>query len=290
MRKWDWSRKPGLYWRMPVSFGPFPGPRQTFEGRPRSSAQSTFTIASIKFKTSRTILENLFPSSSFRFKSPGTVAYASFSQTTLDKMEWLGGSGYRYFGLYIHGVEYVQNDGQVLEGTFLPILFEDLTDPIISGREELGIPKLYCSIDLWRRNSSYWIQAGWQGASFGKFALDGLREVSLGDDKGTIGGEDDHGIFSYKYVPAVGQRGKADVEYAIFVPHAEEAKAVESKVQKVYKADRASVSLDPLHWEALPTLYHIISRLAEIPVYEVVEAKVVEGVGVPNFSSARRID
>jgi hypothetical protein len=289
-RKWDWSRKPNLYWRMPVSFGPFPGPRQTFEGKPRVAIHSTFTTASVKFRTSRTLLHNLFPSASFRFKGPGTVAYASFSQTTLNKMEWLGGSGYRHLGLYIHGVEYVTKGGQTLDGTFLPILFESLTDPIVSGREELGMPKLYCALDIWRREKSYRVQASWQGANFGSLALEGLREVDPSTDKGTIGGEDDQGIFAYKYIPKVGERGQADVEHATFVPHAEEAKVVPSTVRKVYKADKASVSFEGLDWEALPTLHHVISRLAEIPIYEVVSAKVVEGTGVPDVSSARRID
>jgi hypothetical protein len=45
------------------------------------------------------------------------VAYASFSQTTLNKMEWLGGSGYKHIGLYIHGVEYVKKNGDVISGT-----------------------------------------------------------------------------------------------------------------------------------------------------------------------------
>ncbi|KAM0259176.1 hypothetical protein ACHAPA_010852 [Fusarium lateritium] len=289
-RIWDWARKPHLYWRMPISFGPFPGPRQTFTGEARNATESTFTTASIKFKTSRTLLQNLFPSTSFRFKSPGTVAYASFSQTTLNKMEWLGGSGYRHIGLYIHGVQYVQKDGTVRDGTFLPILFESLTDPIVSGREELGMPKLYCSVDIWKRTNSYRIQTGWQGVQFGSFTLEGLKETSPGASKGTIGGEDDEGIFAYKYIPKVGDRGQADVQHATFVPHAEESKVVPSKVLKVHTAEKASFEFDSHDWEALPTLHHVISRLAEIPVYEILGGKVVEGVGVPDVSSARRIE
>lgn len=129
--------------RMPIAFGPMPGPRQTVFGKSRESTESTFTTgkhhlinslpfqffetkhsliilaASIKFKTSRTLLQNLFPpnSTSYRFKSPGTVAYASFSQTTLNKMDWLGGSGYKHIGLYIHGVEYVKKNGDIISGT-----------------------------------------------------------------------------------------------------------------------------------------------------------------------------
>ncbi|EFX04464.1 FAD-binding domain containing protein [Grosmannia clavigera kw1407] len=279
VRKWEWKRKPHLYWRMPVSFGPFPGPRQTFEGLPRTATQSTFVTASVKFKTSRTMLQNLFPSVSFRFKSPGTVAHASFSQTTLNGMEWLGGGGYRHLGLYIHGVEYVTKSGAVLDGTFLPLLFENLTDPIVSGREELGMPKLYCSIDVWRRAASYRIQAGWEGASFGSIVLKDLVEADPASTKGTIGGEDDQGLFAYKYIPRVGERGCADVEHATFVPHAEEARVVSSRVVRMFETSKASVSFEALDWESLPTLHHVVSRLAEIPIYEVIGAKVVEGLG-----------
>lgn len=291
-RKWDWARKPNLYWRMPVSFGPFPGPRQTFDGVPRIATHSTFTTASVKFKTSRTLLQNLFPSAQFRFKSPGTVAYASFSQTTLNKMQWLGGGGYRHIGLYIHGVQFLKKNGDIVNGTYMPVLFESLTDPITSGREELGMPKLYCSIDVYRRAHSYRIQTGWEGAQFGTVALEGLTEVDASTEKGTIGGEDDDGIFAYKYMPRVGrsERGKADVEHATFVPHAEEAKVVPSRVERVFKADSASIHFDGLDWDALPTLHHVVERLAEIPIYEVVAAKVVHGVGVPDVSSAAKIE
>ncbi|KAL1894197.1 hypothetical protein Sste5346_005983 [Sporothrix stenoceras] len=289
-RKWDWARKPHLYWRMPVSFGPMPGPRQTYEGVPRTATHSTFTTASIKFKTSRTLLQNLFPSESFKFKTPGTVAYASFSQTTLNKMEWLGGSGYRHLGLYLHGVQFTKKNGEVLNGTYLPLLFESLTDPIVSGREELGMPKLYCSIDLYRRATSYRIQAGWEGANFGMLSLEDLHEDDAASEHGTIGGEADDGIFAYKYIPRVGDRGKADVQHATFVPHAQESKVVPSKVERVWRAGKASIKFDGLDWDALPTLHHIVSRLAEIPIYEVISAKVVSGVGVPDVSSAIRID
>lgn len=289
-RKWDWARKPDLYWRMPVSFGPMPGPRQDFQGKPRVAVQSSFTTASLKFKTSRTLLENLLPAASFKFKSPGTVAYASFSQTTLDKMEWLGGTGYRHFGLYIHGVAFTKKNGDVLNGTYLPILFESLTDPIVSGREELGMPKLYCSLDVYRRTSCYRIQAGWRGARFCAMALEGLQGDDPASEHGTIGGEADDGILAYKYIPRVGERGKADIEHATFVPHAQESEVVPSIVHSVARASKASVTFDALDWEALPTLHHIVSRLAEIPIYEVISAKVVSGIGVPDVSSARRID
>ncbi|KAF4625093.1 hypothetical protein G7Y89_g13079 [Cudoniella acicularis] len=275
--KWLRAKNPGVYWRSPVAFGPSPGPRQDILGKDQPSLQQTFVTASIKFKTSRTFLQNLFPTASFKFQSHGTVAYASFSVTTLGNMTWLGGGGYNHFGLYIHGVTYTKADGSVINGTYMPVLFENLADPIITGRDELGMPKIYCAIDTHRRKHGYHMSAGWQGAKFCDFHLEGLEEVDASGTKGTIGGEDDEGILVYRYVPKVGIRGEADVEYPVVVPHKEESKKVPSTVKSVSVAKKASIKFDKLDQEALPTVHYVVSVLADIPCYEVVSAKVVEG-------------
>lgn len=296
-KRWKWSQKPNMYWRMPTAFGPFPGPRQDAYGRSlQEGPQRTFSTVSVKFKTSRTYLETLFPNSSFRFKSPSSVCQASLSMTELDKMAWLGGNGYRHIGLYIHGVEYVRKDGSTIPGTYMPVLFESLADPIVSGREELGMPKLFCDVDVHRRGGSVRVAASWRGAKFIDLAVTDLREDDPASEAGTIGGEDDHGILVWRYIPAVGQPGVADAEYAVVVPHAEEEpRATVKQVRRAPLAAQgkkagARVEMDGLDWEALPTLHHVAAALAKVPIYEIVSAKVVEGTGVPDVSAARRIE
>lgn len=304
-KKWKWSQKQNMYWRMPTGFGPFPGPRQDAYGRSlQDGPQRTFTTTSIKFKTSRTYLETLFPTSQFRFISPATVCEASLSVTELDNMQWLGGKGYRHLGLYIHGVEYVRKDGGgggggTVSGTHLAVLFENLTDPIVSGREELGMPKLFCDIDVDRTATSVHVTASWRGAKFIDMEITDLKEEEeeqKDEAEGTIGGEADYGILVWRYIPAVGQPGKADAEYAVVVPHAEED--IKGTVKKVLRAPAAQgdskvaagVQMEGLDWTRLPTLHHVADALAKIPVYTIVSAKVVEGSGVPDVSAARRIE
>jgi hypothetical protein len=277
---------------MPIAFGPMPGPRQNILGAARNADESTFKTASIKFKTSRTLLQNLFPrnTTSCRFKSPGTVAYASFSQTTLDKMDWLGGTGYHHIGLYIHGVEYVKKDGEIINGTYMPVLFESLADPIMSGREELGMPKLYSGIDVFAREKSHRISTSWQGANWGQFTLEGLHEVNPTSNTENVSVEANDGMFTYRYMPQVGRdnKGTAEAEYPVFVPFAQDHPKPVTK--RVRQATTARFEMDAFDWEALPTLHHVISRLAELPVYEIVGAKVVDGVGVHDVGAAMRIE
>jgi hypothetical protein len=298
LRKWEWENKKGLLWRMPTSFGPMPGPRQDFYGRPRDGSKAKFTTASVKFKSSRTVLENLFPNEKLKFAVADTAAYATFSVTQLDNLEWLGGRGYSHFGLYIHGVQYTKDNGDTVVGTYLPVLFENLADPILSGREELGFPKLYCDLDLKKSDQDWTLDAGWMSSKFCSLKITGLEHspVANGDSAPqTAASAKEEGMFFTKYVPATSslgskERGQADVEYTAFLPNDEGASAVEKKIEKTLKASSAEIEFDALDWKALPTLHHIVERLKEVPVYKVVEAKVVEGTGVGDVSAARRAE
>ncbi|TEA16484.1 FAD-dependent monooxygenase OpS4 [Colletotrichum sidae] len=289
--KYLWSKKKDLYWRMPVGFGPFPGPRQDALGRRQpADLDRTFTTLSVKFLTSRTLLETILPTDSFRFKDPGTVCAVSLSATRLNHMSWLGGGGYNHLGLYVHGIEYVKRDGSAISGTHLAVLFESLADPIVSGREELGMPKLFCDIDFETHATTARVRASWRGTQFADVELKKLMRDGPDTEHGTIGGEADYGILTYRYIPSVGEPGKADAEYACVVPHEQEARDVPATVHAVSRSPDVSVKLEGHDWERLPTLHHVARFLAEMPVYDYVSAKVVEGTGVPNVSSARRIE
>ena len=303
LREHLWSRQSSSYWRMPMVWGPMPGPRQDFAGRPHDGNGQRFWTASIRFRTSRTLLQSLFPYNQFRFTSPGTNCFATFSCTKLDGMDWLGGTGYNHVGLYLHGVQYTKKNGEVVNGTYIPILFENLTDPIVSGREELGMPKLYSTIDITQSLNSCKIETGWQGRQWGRFSLHGLGSEPVDPTASAIFGKDsssgsqDDGLFVYRYMPSVGRsnKGKAESEYPVFVPHKDDRKAgepgtVQPQIQQAWKATSASFSIDGLDWERLPTLHHVVSRLAEVPCYEVIEGKIIEGLGVSDVSMAIRLE
>ncbi|KAF2003492.1 FAD/NAD(P)-binding domain-containing protein [Amniculicola lignicola CBS 123094] len=288
LRKYLWAKRPNAYWRMPTSFGPMPGPRQDVLGQRRSGKEARYSTASITFRTSRTVLQNLFPTEAFKFSSPATSVLATFSISTLSSLEWLGGKGYTHLGLYIHGVEYKNAAGDITRGTYLPILFENLADPIVSGREELGMPKLYCEIDVKQTANDWGLTAGWMGAKFCDISISGL-DVSQAHETLTPRSS---GLLWYKYVPTSGvvngkeSRG-SDAEYGVLLPSAEEAK-VEKEVGKTL-IGKGGIKFNKLDWNSLPTLHHVIERLEEIPLYGIVEAKLVEGRGVSDVAAAIRL-
>ena len=306
-REEQWSQQPPSYYRMPTVFGPMPGPRQTHFGEPHEPAPR-YTTASITYKSSRACLETFLPapneSHSYRISSPGTEAYCTFSQTTLTNLAWLGGGNrgtYNHFGLYIHNVSCTVGDASKTEtGSFVPILFENRTDPILSGREELGMPKLFSYIDVERSpfDKSHLVFTKWGGEVWAEFELHDLVE-NAGQTQHTAtdvpidlqGG--DGAMLFHRYIPKVGRdfKGQAEVEYPVLVPGygVEEGQAAVPK--RTWHTRDANIHFNPRDWEAFPTLHHIISRLAEIPLLEMVTAKVVEGdgFGSPDLGNARRI-
>lgn len=295
LREWKWSRAPKAYRRMPVAFGPLPGPRQDHLGNARDWTQSTFSTASIKIKTSRTLLRGLLPPQ-FKFVSADSVCFATFSLSSLGNLEWLGGNGYAHFGLYIHGVESIKSNGDKVTGTYLPVLFENLADPIISGREELGMPKVYSSLDVTREGDSLHLRAGWMGNKFLDFSLTGLGEETLPAEVQHPGGPPpvkEAGLLLHKQIPTTASkdaqgRGQSDADYVVFLANEDEAKAPR-EVERTLVAKGSEIKFDALDWQKLPTLHHIIERLQEIPIYEVVDAKLVEGRGGSDVRSASRL-
>ena len=221
-------------------------------------------------------------------------------------MPWLGGGGYKYFGLWIHGVQYTKKDGGKVVGSLLVVLLESLADPIITGREELGMPKLFCDIEIDSATTEATsIQCSWRGAPFLRMRLDGLGEIR-GDQQQQVdnGGRDDEaktrplaapvnvdaGTMFYRYVPAVGKQGEADAAYAVLVRDHDESSAVARQVERVCHSQSSRLEFMEGDWTSFPTLHHVAAAFAEIPVYGIIEGKMEEGRGVDDLSHAERIE
>lgn len=269
-------------WSMPITFGPMPGPRQTFNSR--KSDDSNFTRWCVRFKTSRTLLLNLLPRHFISFVGPGSIAQVSFSHTTFSNVSWLGGQGYDELGFYVHGVQCTKADGSNLPGSFLAVMFTNAADAIANDREELGIPKIFCDLEAKREDSSkYAVKASWRGTEFAEIRLhDQVNGFSVAKTSSTNGSRNDAveavpSVFTHRYIPAVANKGKPIADCIVCLPTNSDRSRNEEMT------DRAGSFGATIKWNAhneqrLPTLHHIVQRLAELPIYEIVKTTVIEGV------------
>ena len=305
------SSKHAYRYRQPLSFGPAPGPRQPL-GAPMdalSYSKQNQDVYTIRFKTSRTFLQTLFPTSQFTFTSPGTVAQASIICCSLKNMTWLGDTGYNHCGLYIHGVTYTKRNGEKVGGTFMPMLWENLTDPIVTGRDEIAAPKMGCDIDISTSDPVNSVKLGWRGTVFLEMHIDTKEQF---EDVVPKPAPDD-GILLYRYVPAVGEPGKADAEYAVFDPYNPDEWDGTTKKGALslngshstppgppsfppsfsasapeYKGN-SKLAISAGSWNTLPTFHNVTRELANIPIYNILEAKVERVDKVGDVRGARRI-
>ena len=260
------------YYRMPIGFGPFPGPRQIpFPGKRDSANSPRRTLAAVTFETDLKAVGALLPCGF----SP-SIATVTVEVQHLEGIDWLANRGYSTLGVKFP-VEY-KGTTEHLEGDFLAVLWENLADPIISGREELGYSKLWCDIqDTVKSSNSRKFSAIWLGHQFFTMELSNLREST----KPPI---PRRALLHYKYIPKTGCPGHADAAYAVVTP----AHNPNIKIEKHLVAE-GSFKFVRSEWAELPTLFHIVNALADLPLLRFKSACLTVSRGGKDLSDQRII-
>ncbi|OAA53637.1 Acetoacetate decarboxylase beta barrel domain protein [Niveomyces insectorum RCEF 264] len=296
--------------RMPLGYGPMPGPRQTVKGVAHDGwDQSSVRTATITFQAPKNQLSSFLPHPCFHIDNGSAdddLATASFTFTELHNLPWLAGRGYNLSGLYIHDVV-CRGADETVGGKYLSVLFENRADPIVSGREELGYAKVFASLDAVQDAGdgvdTFAARIGWEGAVFGDIKLTGLSDVpprihanaetaaaatagwpSSSSSSSSV----PQGVLHYKYIPRTGCPGEADVEYPTFCAAPPQSQPT-SVGDKVLVAKHASLSFRALGFADLPTLHHIAAKLADIDIRAIVDARIVESRGATDLRDQRAI-
>lgn len=240
---------PGYTYRMPVAFGPLPGPRQLLPGCAPRAGEASIRTFTLRFVSTAEALGELLPPC---FELAGepivTVEY-----TELSDVPWLAGRGYHTFAIKLPA----RFDGrrERVTGSFVAVVWENMADPIITGRDELGYAKLYAHLrSTPEGQDAHRCAASWDGHVFAELELDGITEVPpepapQGD-----------GVLNFRYVPSVDAGSEPDSMGPVLTP------AV-GGVEVVRQATAAGrVRFVRSSWEQLPTFYTIVNALERLPV------------------------
>ncbi|SVB66638.1 uncharacterized protein METZ01_LOCUS219492, partial [marine metagenome] len=193
--------QPGKMYMMPTHFGPSMGPRQGPEGRTFECEDNPKTTSiSVNFLTNREQLEELLPE---KFEV-GAEPVVSVSASYMKEIEWLAGRGYNILGVSFPVTFNGEQDRA--EGRLLTVLWENLCDPILTGREQLGFSKIYCELPeptvLYEETCCI---ASWLGFKFMDMKLTNMIPVPLNPSPSltTEQPNDDilKGTLHYKYMP-----------------------------------------------------------------------------------------
>ncbi|MBN4075599.1 MAG: hypothetical protein COA71_14035 [SAR86 cluster bacterium] len=266
----------GKMYRMPTHFGPSLGPRQVPDGRKLDHLNTPNTTSiSVSFRSNPEQLEALLPDCFTLGDEPIVTILAS----EMKNVDWLAGRGYSMIGVSFPA-QFSGKKDQV-KGEFLCVLFENMCEPIITGREELGFSKVYCEIsDPVISDTRAKVSASWQGFQFLDINVGKLRESSIENNGSKVGSNE--GTLHYKYMPKTEEWGSADVEYPTFFP----ASSDHSRVNK-YLTGEGELCWNKAQWEDLPTLFNIVNTLASLEVIEYTGASLTYTVGAKNLRKQR---
>jgi Acetoacetate decarboxylase (ADC) len=245
----------GRLYRMPTHFGPAPGPRQMPPEANSDPSQSPHkTLVAASFLTDAAALDQHLPE---RFSLLGEpVVTVEFHQMT--KIDWLAGRGYTMIHVWWPAT-FAGTQGPV-NGRFLAVMWENLADPIISGREEIGHPKLYAEIpDLRISGGAYFCEARWLAFKFLELEVGALRDP-VPANAPQIPSD---GTLMLKYMPRTGEWGEADVCQVTFTPAGNSGATVDRR-----QVGTGAVRFRRTKWVDLPTMHHVVHALADLPVRE----------------------
>lgn len=289
---------PASRYRMPIMFGPAPGPRQHPEGRmwtPEEAGRMNAQWMKVSYRTDPAKLEKLLPAGfSLRGEPIVSVSCAWFKN-----LYWLAGRGYGILSVDFP-VTY-QGKSERHDGALCPIIWEGSPDAIMTGREELGFPKMFA-----RFSDIEWDEvaggascyAAWFEHRFFDIELTELTEEVNPEKKlpGSGGGAQMY----YKYMPrtSIGGREGADIAY---VTSSAAAPGTGGSVANINFDEfdfrrwtgKGVVNWHRATWEQLPLSFHIVNGIADLDILEYIDAEMVEfsgpGIGVA-MNSQRAIE
>lgn len=270
---------PKLMYMMPTHFGPMAGPRQGPGGQISAFAtdQRLSQSYTVRFLTRREQLDALLPEG---FSVTGDPI-VTVTQTHMTGIDWLAGRGYSTLGVTFPA----QFDGthDRARGPFLSVLWENLTDPILTGREQLGFSKIYCELpEPVTHAGRTCCTASWLGFRFMDMALTNMVESEGTDGSASANGQDDpylQGTLHYKYIPHTGNWGEADVAYAVLSPTNPPVASPTGRWQ-----GEGTVTFHQARWEDLPTQHMIVNALADLEITEYCGATIEHRVGGRDLS------
>ncbi|HEU4960732.1 MAG TPA: acetoacetate decarboxylase family protein [Sphingomonas sp.] len=271
-------------YRMPVMFGPAPGPRQHPEGRMWTADEAGRMNAQwmkVSYRTDPAKLEKLLPPG-FTLRGEPIV---SVSCAWFKNLYWLAGRGYGILSIDFP-VTY-QGKSERIDGALCPVIWEGSPDAIMTGREELGFSKMFArftEIDWNEEAGAASCEAAWFDHKFFEIHLSGLVEEENPARKlpGSGGGAQMY----YKYMPrtSIGGCEGSDIAYVTTSAAPAGSGGAISNIDFDEFEFRRWTGTGALEWhratfEQLPLSFHVVNGMADLDILEIVDAEMVQFSG-----------
>ena len=253
---------------MPAHFG---GDMYT----PSYKAQQKATTLAMTFETDRAELERYIPE---ELELVAPEVQVALSQLT--GINWLCGGRYNLVLVSVPARFNGKKDR--VEAAYPLVVWENRTAPILTGREQTGVPKIFADIeDLHVFPPHYATSVSYEGNTFLTMNFEAgvpLAGKDLEQAKLQLRSLD---LIGWRYIPKVGGPG-ADLSQFIHFPQGMEV-------------EHAHMGKGTLAWTVLspmqnPRQHHIIKALATLPEKKIIQSVLAEGVVMLDAPHARVLE
>ena len=164
-----------------------------------------------------------------------------------------------------------KGEKEQLTGTYCLVIWENLADPILTGRESQGIPKVYADIPEHSINHDRWhCSASHFGHKIVDLSINKLVQVSSEEIAAAQQAQEgkDHPM-AWRFIPAIGGYGKPAVNEPVTFPS-------RNTFSEAWKGE-GEIDWSRLTWEQNPTQFEIVNALQGLPILEYLPAVVTKG-------------
>lgn len=238
---------PGRHYRMPTGFGEAYGPRNVPAGVELPAGPERISSIRVEVGASEDALLPMLPEGVRLARASLQVQVGRF-----DNLRWLAGRGYSTLSVSVP-VLAATAEGEI-PADYLCVMWENLTDPIVTGRDELGFPKVFADISLpdisGPVSAPLALRASWQETCFFSADVDHLAPADLQAAS--------RPVVTRRYVPAVGALGTAESDYlTITAPGSAQSVQVLTSATAI-----ATLRFNEVSWQQVPFQFPIINALA----------------------------
>lgn len=251
-------------YKMPVHFGgdPFYPVRVVYDD---------MTILIVKYQTDAEFLLQFIPEEFELLEPSVTVQFSNCRE-----VDWMSAGEYRI--LQVTAPVRFLGNSEGLTGEYGLVVWENKTCPILEGREQDGVPKIFADIACERHVEDHWFtSASYESNTF--FTIDFHRGAKLPES--AVAQMNEHpgiNLFCWRYLPNLGKGGPSLSQITLYPQ--------EVHLREVWKGE-GQVLWTPLTREQHPCQSHIIASLAGLPVKGYLSALMMNGRAQLNVADSR---
>jgi acetoacetate decarboxylase len=262
---------PSGYYRMPLILGPL----FDRDNIPRIDYPEVEILA-LQYQTDFDAIQKLLPDCYRPGKEPNvTILFSSNNG-----IEWMAGGGYRL--AIVQVAARFDGEHDHVEGDYIPIIFENDTWPILGGREDLGVPKLYSDISPVKTLPNGHLRCE---ASLWGHLLFGIDLAPLAKQNAIVRLAASKRInerftLAYKYIPSLD--GPPDADYPTISKN-------DTKIEVLWLGKSGEIYFGNAGVEDIARLVPLVDAVKALPVRKLTQTLRLRGSMVLRYDISRRL-